>query len=81
MGIACSTGTTASACSTATLSACSSALTRPRARFRGMIMASEIGDRTFLITAVMAMKHPRMTVWREPAVMLHCCNALCARKT
>ena len=28
----------------------------------GMILASEIGDKTFFIAAIMAMKHPRLTV-------------------
>ena len=28
-----------------------------------MIMATEIGDRTFFIAAIMAMKHPRLIVW------------------
>lgn len=28
----------------------------------GMISASEIGDKTFFIAAIMAMKHPRLTV-------------------
>jgi len=28
-----------------------------------MILATEIGDRTFFIAAIMAMKHPRLVVW------------------
>ena len=28
-----------------------------------MIMATEIGDRTFFIAAIMAMKHPRLVIW------------------
>lgn len=32
----------------------------------GMILASEIGDKTFFIAAIMAMKHPRLTVRRTP---------------
>ena len=28
-----------------------------------MILATEIGDRTFFIAAIMAMKHPRFVVW------------------
>ena len=30
----------------------------------GMILASEIGDKTFFIAAIMAMKHSRLTVRR-----------------
>lgn len=42
----------------------------------GMILASEIGDKTFFIAAIMAMKHPRLTVRR---FLEHCTtNVACA---
>ena len=28
-----------------------------------VILATEVGDRTFFIAAIMAMRHPRMLVW------------------
>ena len=34
--------------------------------YRGMILVSEIGDKTFFIAAIMAMKHPRVTVRHAP---------------
>lgn len=33
----------------------------------GVILASEIGDKTFFIAAIMAMRHARLTVRRRPA--------------
>ena len=38
----------------------------------GMILASEIGDKTFFIAAIMAMKNPRHTVRAAPG-LLPCC--------
>ena len=35
-----------------------------------VILATEIGDRTFFIAAIMAMRHPRLTVWSGAAAAL-----------
>ena len=36
----------------------------------GVILATEIGDRTFFIAAIMAMRHPRLIVWAGAAAAL-----------
>ena len=35
-----------------------------------VILATEVGDRTFFIAAIMAMRHPRLTVWSGAAAAL-----------
>ena len=37
----------------------------------GMILASEIGDKTFFIAAIMAMKHSRLTVRPRSDMISH----------
>ena len=34
----------------------------------GMILVSEIGDKTFFIAAVMAMKNPKLLVWAAVSI-------------
>ena len=44
----------------------------------GMILASEIGDKTFFIAAIMAMKHSRVTVFSGALAALSAMTALSA---
>lgn len=44
----------------------------------GMILASEIGDKTFFIAAIMAMKHPRLTVYTGAIAALSAMTVLSA---
>ena len=44
-------------------------------RSASMILASEIGDKTFFIAAILAMNHSRLTVRYETRMICSCCDS------